>query len=161
MDWIQAAGWGLAGGLAAGLAGLASAVTAVGYRWPWSRPEYGPRLVLFGLGLLLGTILATAVHGQISGGLPAFLIGASAPAVIRNLISHIEVEARPTANEKKRETQIIADAESLAKARESSPNSPAPHGISADLAEILASRREALAGELPVVSSLDEGREAS
>ena len=94
MSWWQAAGWGLAGGLAAGVLALMTAVTSAGFRWPWKRDEFGPRLFVLGCGLLLGVLVATASHAQISGAWPAFVIGAGAPATIRGLLSGVEVEAR-------------------------------------------------------------------
>jgi hypothetical protein len=94
MSWMQAAGWGLAGGLAAGLLALMTAVSAAGFKWPWGAKEFGPRLfVVFG-GLVLGALVAAAAHAQISGGWPAFVIGAGAPATIRGLLSGIEVHPR-------------------------------------------------------------------
>jgi hypothetical protein len=162
MDWMEAAFWGLAGGLAAGLFSLLASIIAAGYRWPGPlRREFGPRLFVFGFGVLLGALVAVAVHSQLSGPWPAFVLGVGAPSVIRGLLSHIEVQERPTVYEQKRESQIMADAESLANAREPSQNAPSPRGVSADLADILAARREALAGELPVVRASEEGSEAS
>ncbi len=95
MNWVYAAGWGLAGGLAAGVLALMTAVTAAGFRWPWKRSERGPRLFVFGCGLLLGALVAAAAHSQISGGWPAFAMGAGAPATIRGLLSGIEVHPLP------------------------------------------------------------------
>jgi uncharacterized membrane protein YfcA len=160
MDWIQAAGWGAAGALATGVLALMSTVATAGYRWPWARDELVPRLFVLGGGVLVGAVVAAAAHSQISGPWPAFIIGASAPAVIRSLLSGVEVDVRLPAHEQERETQIKADAESLAKAREPSRSAPSPR-VSADLADILDARREELAGKLPVVRSSDEGGEAS
>jgi len=72
-----------------------TAVTTAGFRWPWKRHELGPRLFVFGCGLLLGALVAAAAHGQISGGWPAFAMGAGAPATIRGLLSGIEVHSVP------------------------------------------------------------------
>jgi hypothetical protein len=94
MTWMQAVGWGLAGGLAAGVLALMTAVTAAGFRWPWRRSELGPRLFVLGCGLLLGALVAAAAHGQISGPWPAFAMGAGAPATIRGLLSGIEVHPK-------------------------------------------------------------------
>jgi hypothetical protein len=96
MSWWQAAGWGLAGGLAAGVLALMTAVTSAGFRWPWKRGEFGPRLFVLGGGLLLGALVAAASHAQMSGAWPAFVIGAGAPATIRGLLSGVEVRARPS-----------------------------------------------------------------
>ena len=95
MSWWQAAGWGLAGGLAAGVLALMTAVTSAGFRWPWKRGEFGPRLFVLGCGLLLGALVATASHAQMSGAWPAFVIGAGAPATIRGLLSGVEVREKP------------------------------------------------------------------
>ena len=95
MSWWQAAGWGLAGGLAAGVLALMTAVTSAGFRWPWKRDEFWPRLFVLGCGLLLGALVAAASHAQMSGAWPAFVIGAGAPATIRGLLSGVEVRVKP------------------------------------------------------------------
>jgi len=97
VGWIQAAAWGLAGGLAAGLVGLMTAVTAAGFKWPWRKGERGPRLFVVGSGMLLGALVAAAAHSQMSGGWPAFVMGAGAPATIRGLLTGVEVSTRPPA----------------------------------------------------------------
>ncbi len=94
MSWWQAASWGLAGGLAAGVLALMTAVTAASFKWPWRRDEFGPRLFVLGCGLLLGALVAAAAHSQMSGAWPAFVIGAGAPATIRGLLSGIEVHVK-------------------------------------------------------------------
>ncbi len=91
MGWIDAAAWGLAGGLAAGLLALMTAVTAAGFRWPWKRGELGPRVFVFGCSMVLGALVAAAALSQISGPWPAFVMGAGAPATIRGLLSGVEV----------------------------------------------------------------------
>jgi hypothetical protein len=95
MSWWQAAGWGLAGGLAAGILALMTAVTAAGFKWPWKKDELWPRLFVVGCGLLLGALVACAAHSQMSGGWPAFVLGAGAPATIRGLLSGVQVHAEP------------------------------------------------------------------
>jgi hypothetical protein len=95
MNWVQAASWGIAGGLAAGVLTLMTAVSTAGFRWPWGCGELGPRLFVVGCGLLLGALVAAAAHGQMSGGWPAFVMGAAAPATIRGLLSGIEVQSVP------------------------------------------------------------------
>jgi hypothetical protein len=95
MSWWQAAGWGLAGGLAAGILALMTAVTAAGFRWPWKQSELWPRLFVIGCGLLLGALVACAAHSQMSGGWPAFVMGAGAPATIRGLLSGVQVHSEP------------------------------------------------------------------
>ena len=94
MSWVQAAGWGLAGGLAAGLLALMTAVTAVGFHWPWKRDQVAPRVFVLGCGLVLGALIAAAAHSQMSGGWPAFVMGACAPATIRGLLSGVEAHSR-------------------------------------------------------------------
>lgn len=95
MSWWQAAGWGLAGGLAAGVLALMTAVTVAGFKWPWNSDELGPRLFVLACGLLLGALVAAASHAQMSGAWPAFVIGAGAPATIRGLLSGVEVRVKP------------------------------------------------------------------
>jgi hypothetical protein len=95
MNWVQAARWGIAGGLAAGVLTLMTAVTTAGFRWPWKRGELGPRLFVVGCGLLLGALVAAAASSQMSGDWPAFAMGAAAPATIRGLLSGIEVQSVP------------------------------------------------------------------
>jgi hypothetical protein len=94
MSWWEAASWGLAGGLAAGVLALMTAVTAAGFAWPWKPDEFGPRLFVLGCGLLLGALVAGVAHSQISGEWPAFVIGVGAPATIRGLLSGIEVDQK-------------------------------------------------------------------
>jgi hypothetical protein len=94
MNWMEAAGWGIAGGLAAGLVMLMTAVTAADFKWPWKRVEIWPRLFVIGCGLIVGAIVAAAAHAQMSGGWPAFVMGAGAPATIRGLLSGVEVHPK-------------------------------------------------------------------
>lgn len=94
MSWLQAADWGLAGGLAAGVLMLMTAVTTAGFKWPWKRDELWPRLFVVACSLLLGALVAAAAHDQMSGGWPAFVMGAGAPATIRGLLSGVEVHSR-------------------------------------------------------------------
>ena len=94
MSWWEAASWGFAGGLAAGVLALMTAVISAGFHW-WPRDERGPRLFVLGCGLLLGALVAAAMHGDMSGIWPAFVIGAGAPATIRGLLSGVEVHVKP------------------------------------------------------------------
>jgi hypothetical protein len=94
MSWWQAASWGLAGGLAAGVLALMTAVTSANFRWPWKRGELGPRLFVLACGLFLGAVVAAAASAQMSGAWPAFVIGAGAPATIRGLLSGVEVHIK-------------------------------------------------------------------
>lgn len=95
MNWWQAAGWGLAGGLAADVLGLMTAVTAAGFRWPWKTEEFEPRVFVVGGSLLLGVLVACAAHSQMSGGWPAFVMGAGAPATVQGLLSGVQVQTKP------------------------------------------------------------------
>ena len=96
MDLMGAAAWGLAGGLAAGLVSMSASVVAAGFKWPWRDNEdgIGPRLFVTGVGLVIGALVAAAAHGQMSGGWPAFIMGVSAPSVIRGALSRVEVTER-------------------------------------------------------------------
>jgi uncharacterized membrane protein YfcA len=91
MNWLQAAGWGLMGGVASGLVALMAQVTAANFRWPWKRDEVGPRLVVSACGLVVGAIVAAAAHKEMSGEWPAFIMGVCAPSVIRRVIAGVEV----------------------------------------------------------------------
>ena len=94
MSWWQAAGWGLAGGLAAGVLALMTAVISAGFRWPWKHDEFGPRLFVLGCGLFLGALVAAAAHSQMSGAWPAFVIGVGAPSTIRGFLTGVEVDVK-------------------------------------------------------------------
>jgi len=98
MTWWQAAGWGLAGGLAAGILGLMTTVIQRGFKW-WDPAERGPRLFVLCCGLGLGALVAAAASSQISGPWPAFVIGAGAPATIRGLLSGVHVDVKVPALE--------------------------------------------------------------
>src|ERR1022692_395173 len=89
-----AAGWGLAGGVSAGLVTLSPAILKAGYRWPWTDNPDGwwPRLVVTATGIAVGALVAAAAHAEMSGAWPAFLLGVGAPSVIRGAIARIEVE---------------------------------------------------------------------
>jgi MFS family permease len=96
MTWWQTALWGLAGGGAASVLSLSAAVVSAGYTWPWRKEgELGPRLFVLAAGLVLGSLVATAAHDQISGPWPAFIFGIGAPATIRGILSGVEVRPRP------------------------------------------------------------------
>lgn len=111
MGIIAAGAWGLVGGLAAGLVSLSASVVAAGFKWPWHDNEHGiwPRLFVTGAGLILGAVVAAAAHGQMSGGWPAFIMGVSAPSIVRGSLSKIEVtphKAEPVAVEKAEEHAV-------------------------------------------------------
>ena len=96
MGLIEAAAWGLAGGLAAGLLSMSAAVVAAEFKWPWRDNEDGiwPRLFVTAVGLVLGALVAGAAHGQMSGGWPAFLLGIGAPSVVRGAFSQVAYTER-------------------------------------------------------------------
>jgi hypothetical protein len=93
MGLFEAGAWGLAGGIAAGLVALSADVVSAKHRWPWADNEYGiwPRLFVIGVGLVVGAIVASAAHTQMTGPWPALLLGAGAPAVIQGAINRVEV----------------------------------------------------------------------
>jgi hypothetical protein len=96
MGLLAAGAWGMAGGLAAGLVVVSAAIAAAGYKWPWVDGTVWPRVLVTGIGVLLGAIVAGAAHGQMSGAWPAFLLGVGAPSVIRGALSGVEVaEKKP------------------------------------------------------------------
>lgn len=93
MMWWHAAAWGLAGGAAAGLASLMTAVAKGGFTWP-PKDELGPRLFVFTGTLLLGALVAAAMHASMSGAWPAFVMGAGAPATVRGLLAGVQISER-------------------------------------------------------------------
>jgi hypothetical protein len=105
---VPAAEWGLAGGIAASLVALSAAIAKAGNKWPWRGNSDGiwPQLFVTGTGIAVGALVAAAAHSQMSGAWPAFLMGVSAPSVIRGAIARVEVEeaepaTEPGAGEKK------------------------------------------------------------
>ena len=88
MDLFVAAAWGGAGGIAAGLLALASAIVAAGYTWPWKyRPwTKWPTFTVYCIGVVLGVVATAAASQQMTGFWPAFLMGAAAPSVIRSAV---------------------------------------------------------------------------
>jgi len=90
---IEAAGWGVAGGLVLGLISMAAEVTKARFRWPWRASVDGvwPRLFVFMVGLVVGGLVAAAAHNHILDPWPAFIMGAGAPSVIRGALSRVEV----------------------------------------------------------------------
>jgi hypothetical protein len=95
MTVLDAASWGVTGGLAASMAALSAAIIKAGYRWPWRGEPDGmwPRFTVYAVGVIVGGIVSAAAHGQMSGGWPAFLMGIAAPSVIQNAIGLVEVSA--------------------------------------------------------------------
>lgn len=88
MGLITAGLWGLAGGAVAGLVALAAQVQAE-HRWPWRGQEHGigPWLFVFGVGIIVGAVVAAAAHSQMTGPWPALLMGVSAPSIVRGALS--------------------------------------------------------------------------
>lgn len=90
--------WGMAGGAVAGLVSLSAAIVSANFRWPWRRASGGdgvwPYFVVGAINLVVGAVVAAATHGQIDGAWPALIMGASAPSVIRGILSRIEVTER-------------------------------------------------------------------
>ncbi|MCQ9178469.1 hypothetical protein KMT30_05365 [Streptomyces sp. IBSBF 2953] len=71
---------------------LSAAIVSAGYTWPWRKEgELWPRLFVLTTGLMLGSLVATAAHDQVSGPWPAFIFGIGAPATIRGILAGIEV----------------------------------------------------------------------
>jgi hypothetical protein len=98
MSLLGAGLWGLAGGGAAGLIALSSAVVTAGFHWPWHGNKDGiwPHLFVTAVGVLVGGVVAAAAHSQMTGPWPALLMGVGAPAVIRGALSRTEVaESKP------------------------------------------------------------------
>ena len=98
MRLIEAAAWGLAGGLAAALLSLAAGVVAAGFTWPWRAGRDGLwlRLAVTAAGLVIGALAALAA-AQTTGWWPAFLVGLSVPSAARGALGRIEVTGRKTA----------------------------------------------------------------
>lgn len=96
MDLVQAAAWGIAGGISAGLISFSSSIVAAGHRWPWHDNGMGafPYATVFAIGLIIGGVVAGAAHNQITGEWPALIMGASAPSVLRGVLTRIEVAER-------------------------------------------------------------------
>lgn len=87
---LQAAAWGVAGGMAAGVASLMTVIVKAGFDWP-DRTELGPRLFVFAGTLLLGALVAAAMHSSMNGPWPAFVMGVGAPATVRGLLAGVQV----------------------------------------------------------------------
>ncbi len=96
MGVVQAGGWGLAGGGISALIGLSGTIAAAGFRWPWQNRPSGvwTRATIGLIGLLTGAAVAAAAHSEIAGQWPALIMGASAPSVVRGILTRIEVRER-------------------------------------------------------------------
>lgn len=74
---------------------LTAAVKDAGYTWPWRRQgELGPWVYVLAAGLLLGGGVAAAASSELSGPWPAFAFGVGSPAIIRGLLTGVEVTPR-------------------------------------------------------------------
>jgi hypothetical protein len=99
MGIFAAAGWGLLGGLAAALVGFGADIRASHYQWPWHEDKHGPwpRLCVYSIGIIVGTLVAAAAHAEMTGAWPALLMGVGAPSVVKGALSRIEVaEEKPS-----------------------------------------------------------------
>lgn len=94
MDPWEAAGWGLAGGAAAGLVQFAAAIVAAGHRWPFRREQIIPGLAVFAIALAVGALVAAATHDSLRGPWPALVMGLGAPATLRGLLAGVQVQER-------------------------------------------------------------------
>jgi hypothetical protein len=95
---VDASLWGLAGGAVAALLSLSAGVVAADFTWPWRDKADGvwPHLFVAAVALLVGAAVSGAASAEITGPWPALIMGASAPAVIRNALAKIEVsESKP------------------------------------------------------------------
>jgi uncharacterized membrane protein YfcA len=73
-------------------------IVAAGYTWPWQdrRESRWPRLAVMGLKVLIGALVSAAMASQVTGPWPAFLLGITAPSVVRGTLDRIEVtEQKP------------------------------------------------------------------
>jgi hypothetical protein len=96
VNFLMVALWGALGATGAGLSSLVVSITAAGFRWPWRESiDIFPRLFIAIISIILGAFVAAAAHAEIVGPWPALLIGATAPSVVRGLLSRIEVEGPP------------------------------------------------------------------
>ena len=64
-------------------------VTGNGFRWPWraAPEEIWPRLFVLAGSLILGALVAAAAHTQMTGPWPAFIMGVSAPTIVRGALN--------------------------------------------------------------------------
>jgi hypothetical protein len=88
---MEAAAWGLAGGSAAGLLSVSTEIQKRGLP---PKDELLARGIVFGIGLVLGVLVAAANFAQLAGAFPALLLGASAPSVMRGALGRLEVAER-------------------------------------------------------------------
>ena len=97
----QAAAWGAVGGGIAVLANLLAQVVQRGYRWPWrSRKNVASAYLFVAVGsTVLGAAVAAAASAQMSGPWPAFIMGVTAPSVVRGILGSVEVAERKTDGE--------------------------------------------------------------
>jgi hypothetical protein len=93
--WLAAL-WGGVGGGVAVLANLLAQVVQAGYRWPWRHRKGSRSAYLFVAGgsVVLGAAVAAAASAQMSGPWPAFIMGLTAPSVVRGILGSVEVAER-------------------------------------------------------------------
>jgi hypothetical protein len=120
----------------------------------------------------LAFIAASVIRITFAAGICAIVNNATPPLSIPaaifvgiaglSLITQLARLSLPwTFSEKERESRIVYEADRLAQVRESSSHTATPRGVSPEVADILTARREAIAGQLPVVPPSDEGSAAS
>jgi hypothetical protein len=97
MTFLGAGGFGVLGGLAAGLVAFSAAIVKAGLRWPGRGNPDGvwPRVTVYAVGIIVGAIVSACSHAEMSGEWPAFLMGVAAPSVIQNAIGLVEVAETP------------------------------------------------------------------
>lgn len=110
--------------------------------------------------LILGSIGAILLIGTAAvSGITVAIVGAAVPSILSRLGQVNKVQE--ALKIKEYQTQISTEAEQLAKIREPRSHDPEVSGVSLEVVDILAARREALAGQLPVVDPRDEERASS
>ncbi|MEV6851935.1 hypothetical protein [Actinoplanes sp. NPDC051411] len=90
--------WGGLGGLIASLVNLVHQIVRSGYRWPWARRKNtkGAYAFVTLVSAIVGAVVAGAASAQMTGLWPAFILGATAPSVVRGMLGSGEVvEKKP------------------------------------------------------------------
>lgn len=161
MAWYEAAVWGIVG--ASTLQIISIAAEFIFYKRRLSEPpEWRLFIIISSIEIVIGAITCILVD-QASPSLSvpaALLVGAAGPLLLGFIVSVFITLPRAKRyamyKEHRRQVdhQIADEAERLAAARGS--QQATPHGVSPDVAGILAARQEALTGHLPIVHP-DEG----
>jgi hypothetical protein len=102
MSTLNAALWGLTGGLSNVALALMMDIIGAGFTWPWRRKQVGPHLFVGGCTMLLGAAVAAAAAGQMSGPWPAFVIGIGAPSTVKGMLAGVQVLPKPVASAPRR-----------------------------------------------------------